>query len=575
MEGLVRNSEPRQSTAKPPFEPTPLLVLPNTGRDRSNPRLSGLTHIIYLERFWLCLLIAAVGLLFATAPQHGDFWWSDAPRHALNGVFLLDLFREMPLADPVGFAKSYYAQYPALSILFYPPLFPLAEMPVYALFGVSHFSAQLTVALHETLLACGVFLLARRFLLSSVRAFAAALLFIGVHEVAYWGRQVMLEIPVYTWLVWAALMYLRYLDTHLPRFIYGMALFILGALYTKQTAVFAGAALAGLLLFETWGAVLRDRHFRIAALLSAVALVPLAVMTLKFGQVNLNASAGETGGELSRLAWENWTYYARRLPGQLGWPVLILALLYPAAYRLGPGWRLPPIEARLLCVWFGFGYLFFSLIALKEPRHSLLILLPVVLFAVAAVVRWLPPQSATGALLALALGQYVYTVSADRPPSIVGYDQAAGFVARAAPAQSLILFSGYRDGSFVFNLRAQEQRGDLGVLRSDKLLLRVKVKRELGVEQRGLTQDQLAAALDRYGVSYVVNEPEFWNDLEAMQVLQNLLHTPQFVKVAEIPVTGNVPHKDRVLEVYRNRHYIPDADKERPPLELLIIDQVI
>jgi len=27
-------------------------------------------------------------LLFITAPHHGEFWWSDAPRHALNGVFV-------------------------------------------------------------------------------------------------------------------------------------------------------------------------------------------------------------------------------------------------------------------------------------------------------------------------------------------------------------------------------------------------------------------------------------------------------------------------------------------------------
>lgn len=196
------------------------------------------------------------------------------------------------------------------------------------------------------------------------------------------------------------------------------------------------------------------------------------------------------------------------------------------------------------------------------------------LFAVAALARWWPARAATPVLLALATGQLFYALAVDRPPAIGGYDQAAAFVADAAPPQSTILFSGYRDGSFVFNLRARDDGRKLGVLRSDKLLLRVKVKRELGVEQRGLTQEQLAAALNRYGVSYVVNEPLFWNDLEAMQVLQAVLHTPQFVKVGEIAVTGNLPHQDRVLEIYRNLQYTPGSG-ERPPLELLIIDQVI
>lgn len=93
-------------------------------------------------------------------------------------MFLLDLLRELPLADPAGFAKNWYAHYPALSILFYPPLFALSEVPVYALFGVSHGSAQLTVALYMAALALGIFALARRFL-SPAQAFAATLLFLG------------------------------------------------------------------------------------------------------------------------------------------------------------------------------------------------------------------------------------------------------------------------------------------------------------------------------------------------------------------------------------------------------------
>jgi hypothetical protein len=569
MEGLRDDDQRRQSAAEPIFDATPSAPV---GADWRNRKFRLL--LVRLEQpFWLLLLIVAVGLLLITAPHTGDFWWSDAPRHALNGAFLLDFFRALPLDDPVGFAKRYYAQYPALSVLFYPPLFPLIEAPIYRLLGVSHFCAQLAVALHLAALATGVFLLARR-AWSPALSFAAALLFIGAHEVAYWGRQVMLEIPVTAWMVWMALVYLRYLDHRQPKFLYVLALLALGALYTKQTAVFLVVAVAGLLVWETAGTILRDRHFRIAAILFPLALVPLAAMTLKFGQTNLNASAGETGRELSRLSWANWTYYLRQLPDQLGWPVLVLALLYPLAGRRHSdrSWS-GPLQ-RLLIAWFVTGYLFFSWIALKESRHSLLILLPVVLAAVAGIVRWLPPKLASAAILIAATSQYATTVTVDRPPAITGYDQAADFVASAAPAHSLILFSGYRDGSFIFNLRARDERGELGVLRSDKLLLKVKVKRELGVEQREITPDQLATALNRYGVSYIVNEPDFWSDLKAMQVLQEVLHTPQFVKVSEIPISGNIPHADHKLEIYRNLHYTPGT-AERPPLELLIIDQVI
>lgn len=571
MEGSPHRPHLRQSAEEPPFEPMPHRAPLDSGWQPPASR----PWLIRLEQpFWLLLLVGAVGWLFATAPQNGDFWWSDAPRHALNGVFLLDVFRVLPFADPAGFAKGWYAQYPALSILFYPPLFALTEVPVYGLFGVSHASAQLTVALYEVALSVAVFLLARRGF-SPGQAFAASLLFISLHEVAYWGRQVMLEIPVLAWMAWAAVFYLNYLETRRPKYLYGLALLALGALYTKQTAVFLLAGLAGLLVYETGGKILRDRRALVTAALFALALVPLVVLTVKFGQTNLNASAGENGGELSRLSWASWTYYLEQLPGQVGWPVLVLALLYPLARRYGANRpRLPPVMARLLTVWLTAGYLFFTLIALKESRHTVLVLVPLALFAVATVVRGLPSKFATAAVLALAVSYFGLTVMADRPPAINGYGQAAEFVADAAPARSMILFSGYRDGSFIFNLKQRDPAERLGVLRSDKLLLRVKVKRELGVAERGLTQEQLSAALNRYGVSYVVNEPEFWNDLQAMQVLQNLLHTPQFLKVGEIAVTGNIPHRDRVLEIYRNLQYMPGAN-ERPPLELLIIDQVI
>lgn len=534
---------------------------------------SGLARTRHSAVPWMLLLAATVTILFLTAPQDGDFWWSDAPRHALNGVFLLDLLREMPLGDPVGFAERYYAQYPALSILFYPPLFPLTEAAVYALFGVSHFSAQLTVALYWAALAAGVFVLARRWL-SPAQSFAAAVLFASVHETACWGRQVMLEIPVYTWLVWSAVAYLRYLDTRRPPFLFAFAALALGALYTKQTAVFLIATLGGLLVWETRGTVLRNRNFWIAVFASFAALVPLALMTVKFGLVNVKAAQGETGQELSRFALANWTYYLEKLPDQLGWPVLLCALLYPIVRYLRPGHNPAPSDERMLGWWVLAGYVFFSLVALKEPRHSLLILLPLVLFAVTAVTASLPRRLATPVILLFAAAQLGYAVLVDRPPTIGGYERAAALVADRAPKDSLVLFSGYRDGSFVFNMRSREDRRDLAVLRADKLLLKVKIKRELGVEERGLTAERLSASLDRYGVSYVVNQPNFWDDLPAMRLLQDLLRTPQFEKIGEIPVTGNIPHADQVLEIYRNRHYQADV-KERPRLELLIIDKVI
>ena len=138
-------------------------------------------------------------ILLATSPADGDFSWSDAPRHALNGAFVKDFIAALPWRHPVEWAENYYLQYPALSILFYPPLFYFFEAAFYAVFGVNHFAAQATVAAFYALLGLGVYRLARLWL-PRFTALGSALMLMGAPEITLWGRQVMLDIPAMAWL---------------------------------------------------------------------------------------------------------------------------------------------------------------------------------------------------------------------------------------------------------------------------------------------------------------------------------------------------------------------------------------
>src|SRR5579872_5556795 len=74
----------------------------------------------------VALLLAAVGALFMTASRDGDFWWADGPTHAMDGVFVHDFIVAMPWKDPIGYAVNYFIKYPALTVVFYPPLFTVA-----------------------------------------------------------------------------------------------------------------------------------------------------------------------------------------------------------------------------------------------------------------------------------------------------------------------------------------------------------------------------------------------------------------------------------------------------------------
>ena len=521
--------------------------------------------------FTLALL---VGLLYLGAPSGNTFSWSDAPRHALNGVFIKDLFIDAPLGDPVGYAYAYYTKYPALTILFYPPLFYAISAPFYALFGVSEHTALLVIGLHYVAFAWGSLRLFR-FWLGEWQALAAAVMLIAAPEIAFWGRQVMLEIPSLAFSIWSAVLFTRYRRESRSSLLYWTLVLLVMAMYTKLTAGFMALVYAVTLLAERRSTLLRDRHAWGAALLGLVGLIPLLVLTVKFGQANVQSATGIADALASRSSLAGWTWYVERLPGQLGWPLVIAAAV--GALVLLKRRRIEGfIRGDLLfwMLWFLFGYLFFSAIDLKEARHSLFILPPVVLVAVLALSTLLPARAvapACAVLAVLVLGQTALM----RPVHYVGgYSEAADFVARKAKRGTAVLFSGYRDGSFVFNMRAREDRRDMSVVRADKLLLNVAVRRELGVKEKELDEAAISERIDSLGIEYVVVQPGFWNDLAVMQRFEQVIASEQFEEVARINTPSNYSAHEKELVIYRNRHPVK-AGGAQHEIELPIIGRTI
>jgi len=517
----------------------------------------------------LIVLAIACAVLFATAPKGGDFWWSDAPRHALNGAFVKDLVAALP-HDPRGYAMDYYLKYPALTILFYPPLLYAVLAPFYAVLGVSHVTAQLVVTLFYFAFAAGSFALARLWLPTRL-ALAMAVTMCFVPEIALWGRQVMLEIPAFALLIWGLYFALRYREAARAPHLYLAAACLVFALYAKLSVVFAVPVVAILLLQARGLALLRDRHVWIVAGLTVLGLVPLAAITFMFGQGNVQSVVGIDDAVASRATLAGWLWYLARLPEQLGWPLLALcaagivwvALKRRAVQHLG-----------FLVLWFAIGYAFFSSIDLKEARHSVFILWPLVLAGFLLLHLALPATLARAAAGLAAVATIAWTLIVVPVPYVGGYAQAVDYIARHAPRNATVVFSGKRDGAFVFDMRAREDRRDIDVIRADKLLLRVAIRRELGVEEKSASVAEIAKMMDDYGVSYIVAQSDFWTDLQTMANLQTALRSGHFEEVARIAVAANVPVEDRELRIYRNKTPIaPERKKLR--IDLPIIGRTI
>jgi len=524
------------------------------------------------QYFVVVIFVLACAALLFTSPIDGRFWWSDAPRHALNGAFVKDFFIALPLRHPVTWAYNYYLQYPSLSILFYPPLFYGVEALMYAIFGVSDLVAQATVTLFIFFLAMTSYGIARR-IFPFWSALAVALIVIGTPETAFWARQVMLDVPAYAILVGGVFFFIRYIENSKPRDIYFSALAILASIYIKLNAGFIIPVLFVAFLVARGRAALRDRHALTAAIFGAVCVIPAVLLTLRFGMVNVQSINGRPG-DLPRTGLAAWLFYADQLPHQASIAIIVLAFIgiFPLITRriVVPGhWF-----SVLLIGWFVIGYLAFSAISVREPRHSLMILFPLAIVSVMALHWLLPQRFATTAALILGSVVFLHSLIFGVPPEIRGYGKVVNYVVAHAPPHAIILFSGYRDGNFVFDMRTHEERRDIITLRADKLLLKVAVERLRGVQQTNYDQHEIAKMLRELGVDMVVYQPGFWEDLRQMARLAEVLHTNDFEKIAMFPISGTVNHTDQELEIFRPTYPV-DRTRRDLQLDLPIIGRQI
>jgi len=514
----------------------------------------------------ILVLVCGIVGLFLTTPVNGDFGWNESARNALSGAFVRDLLVDMPLGDPVGWAEAYYAKYPALVILFYPPLLH-GMLGLFAIpFGVSHLAAVLVVFAFYTALVFGVYAIARR-LFEPLAAAGVSLTYTMSPEVATWGRQIMHEIPMMALVVSSVWFGLRYTDDQRPRDLYAMAFFGICSLYTKQTAIFVILAFGLYLLAIHGRTVIRKTHFWATVLCSIVALVPLLVIQLKFASFNaVNLGAHPSG--VSPATVEGLVWYLVRMPGTLGWPVIVAAVLFAS-------WKVRVItrknasrDALFLTLWFVLTYVAFTLISLKETRHGIAIYLPVAfaavgLFGSLPIGRWRQ-------WTALGFGVFVFatTLLFHPPHRDLGYAEAADVIVAQAPDNAVVLFAGSKDGDFIYNVRANDERDDITVLRADKLFLNINILPALGLNAKDVSTEDIREQLIRYGVSYVVSDEKSFIEAQVIRNLMSVLHSDTFERVRRIDVVG-VPTPWAGVEelvIYRNLADLPEK-LEKPTFQ--------
>jgi Dolichyl-phosphate-mannose-protein mannosyltransferase len=496
------------------------------------------------------------GLTFYLAPKNGDFGWFDTSRHAMNGIFIYDFFRDFAWKNPLEYANNYYNQFPAVNIGFYPPLLSFILAVFYALFGVSQASAQLCIACFHAGLGLGSFYFARR----TVQPFSAFFITISTMcapIVTEWASQIMLDVPAACFELWAAYFFCQYLEYKKQNdFNISIVLFVL-ALYTKQpVAFFALTPLIMIVLKKQWQDLI-NKQTLILCIGALLVLIPLAILTLHFGKANFESVAGARSEDLSMFSIAAYLYYLKALPNALGYPLIgfgaILSLVYfvtknPKPYQFNDG---------LLCIiWLATGLLFFSVIALRMPRNILFFAFPIIYLS-----GWMldritnPPLLHWASVLVgsgLIINMFYMGVIANQVEWVSGYQDAANFVVKNIAQDKNVFIHAHRDGSFIYNLRVAGGRKAPRSARSDKYLINVKIERERGVRDYGLSKEDLLTIMRQQNIDLVVAQQGYWNDLPSMKAFEQLLQDQHyFTKLKTINTNSNYSTEDKVLEVFR------------------------
>jgi len=508
-----------------------------------------------LSRWFLLLAaIALVCIIACRDIRRGEFDFNiDEAQHAVTGLFVADALHDLPLRHPVQYAYRYYAQYPAVAILHWPPLFYLFEGVSFLLFGASVVSARLTVIFFGVVLLYQWFLLVEELQDSYTAGISTAVLGL-LPMVLLFEKTVMLEIPSLALGVGAIRHWIRYLDHGRRNSLYAFGLWLSAALLCKQTSVYL-LVFCGLTLVVTrkWERIFCRDGLVVAGMVAVLAGPFLVLMLFLQG----NAVANDLGAHRMN-GLEAITYYVRTLAASFSPALLALAAL---GLLLAHRWNKRGQTALLVC-WILAGYLTFSFFGQREPRFAIYWFPPLVYFAVGLLTQFFQvPKHRLAmrglAVLLVALGA-VSAWSQERP-YISGYEDVAARLVNQYHA-GIVLFDGRVPGNFVFYMRALDPDRHFLVLR--KSLYADDIRPGESSQELVHSREELVDIFRRDGIRFVVVSENVPLRFNAQRILREQLQSDQFQLLGRFPISSNDPSwKGESLLLYENKRWVSPTDK--------------
>jgi hypothetical protein len=525
----------------------------------------------YLKKRWFFLLsmnksviyIAVLGIVALILSTKGITdegticLQGDPPRHMMNGVYFYDLIKDLPITNPIEYTLQYFARYPALSLGHHPVLLGIAEVPFYTIFGVSVFSARLTIVFFMVLAGIMWFLLIRAVYDENV-AFLSSLLFITTPYIINYSRVVMSEIPTLALIIVATYFFHKYCsqesllgELNKKRYFFAFVIIFILSIFSKLNAIFMLPVFLIYFIITKEAGKLITRKVIISCIITALLILLLIITTLKFSQHNV---AWIREGITSKIGLSRITYCLNFIwHYHLTVPVLILSLISicVSVYQRDK-------RAILFILWIMGLYILITSTGAQVPHRYAIYWIPAFcLFAATAVnfFHHLPWKILLTTILLIIAG-YQFMIAFQREPTQAdGYEQAARYIVENRKGESVLFSSKMDTGYFIFYTRKHDPQKDLIVLRADKVLATSEMNNI--VEERIKKREEIYEILQDFGTGYVVIENR---ELESLPLkwLREEVKSDKFILRKRIPISSNdYRMQDVELAIYEYKEYTP------------------
>jgi len=270
-----------------------------------------------LSKRLLIALVLLTVVLYGRDLTRSTGFSGDSFHHLMNGIFIFDALHEprRALADPLAYATNYYRHFPAVNLGYYMPVFPAIQAALMMVFGVSPVTGQLAVLLMAVVLTLFSFAWFRlRF--DPWWAAGATVLLMSTPQLVFWGRDIMLELPVLAFMVGSMWLFERLIRSERPTWsvALGWALLTTLALWTKQQSLLLLGAFGLSILATSRRRRLMYPPFVVAGVIVALSASLLVALHLHLGGQAVGETIGhEWEGVASRFAPRRWSYYIRAL----------------------------------------------------------------------------------------------------------------------------------------------------------------------------------------------------------------------------------------------------------------------